>query len=192
MRTTIILTSIALILAVGGCGGRPPAVTSTTPSAPATSSASGVQTTTPAATPTSTSSGQPATPPAPAAKHPAPVPRPSAESLAYAKRIGGTSHDGEKLYFVIGDSVGSEREAQLLLKGAAPKFGAIPAYFIVQRSDNFAGMKPGLWVVLEAHRSSPSPEDVQFDRGGFPRVHVVQATVRTADPIPVYDDLVPQ
>ena len=114
----------------------------------------------------------------------------SSDSLAYAKSLGGTSHEGETLYFVIGASVESEREAQATLEDAIPLFGDMQSYFIVQRSDNFQGMEPGWWVILEAFRSEPSPENLAFDRRGFPDAYVKSATVRTSDPIPVYEDLV--
>jgi len=61
---------------------------------------------------------------------------------------------------------------------------------LVQISDNFEGLEPGWWVVLEAYRSEPSPENLDFDRRGFPDAHVERATVRTSDPIPVYEDVV--
>jgi hypothetical protein len=114
----------------------------------------------------------------------------SADSLAYAKSLGGTSHEGEKLYFVIGASVETEEEAQALLEEATPRFGDMQSYFIVQLSDNFEGMEPGWWVVIEAYRSEPSAENLDFGRRGFPDAYVKQATVKTADPIPVYEDMV--
>ena len=40
----------------------------------------------------------------------------------------------------------------------------------------------------EAYRSEPSQENLDFDRRGFPDAYVASATVRTADPIPVYED----
>jgi hypothetical protein len=66
------------------------------------------------------------------------------------------------------------------------------SYFIVQRSDNFDGMDPGWFVVAEAYRGEPSQENLQFGRRGFPDVYVKQATVKTEDPIPVYEDMVGQ
>ena len=111
----------------------------------------------------------------------------SSDSIAYAKSLGGTSHEGETLYFVIGASVESEPEAQAMLEDAIPLFGDMQSYFIVQRSDNFQGMEPGWWVIIEAYRSEPSPENLDFDRRGFPDAYVESATVRTSDPIPVYE-----
>ena len=113
----------------------------------------------------------------------------SSESLAYAKSLGGTSHQGETLYFVIGASVETEGEAQTLLEGAKA-VGDMQSYFIVQRSDNFEGMSPGWWVVFEAYRDYPSPENIAFGRRPFPGAYVKSATVRTSDPIPVYEDMV--
>ena len=114
----------------------------------------------------------------------------SSDSIAYAESLGGTSHEGETLYFVIGANVASEPEAQATLNDASPLFGDMQSYFIVQISDNFEGLEPGWWVVLEAYRSEPSQENLDFDRRGFPDAYVASATVRTADPIPVYEDVV--
>lgn len=135
---------------------------------------------------------QSATPSKPPASPAPSTPRPSAKSRAFAKRIGGTSHEGEKLYFIIGDSVGTEREAQSLLDRAIPRFGDMQSYFIIQRSDNFDGMRSGWWIVIEAYRKRPSPENLQFAKRGFVGAYVKRATVRTTDPIPVYEDLVAQ
>jgi hypothetical protein len=128
---------------------------------------------------------------APIAQQPS-TPRPSGSALAYAKRIGGTSHDGQTLSVVIGASVPTEAEAQAVLDAATPRFGDMQTYFIVQRSDNFAGMNPGWWVVIEAYRAPPSPENLALGRRGFPSAYVKRVTVRTDDPIPVYEDLVAQ
>lgn len=114
----------------------------------------------------------------------------SSESIAYAKSLGGTSQEGKTLFFVIGASVASEREAQALLEDATPSFGDMQSYFIVQRSDNFQGMEPGWWVIIEAYRDEPSPENLAFGRRGFPDAYVKSATVRTSDPIPVYEEMV--
>lgn len=189
MRVAGILVSAALVLALGGCV-RPSGVSSGSPSTSA--SAPSVSATVPVASTPGTGLAQSATPTAPAVKRAASVPRVAAKSRAYAEKIGGTSHEGEKLYFVIGDSVDTEREAQSLLDRAVPSFGDMQSYFIVQRSDNFDGMRPGWWVIIEAYRKSPSPENLQFGRRGFRGAYVKRATVRTADPIPVYEDLVPQ
>jgi hypothetical protein len=189
MRVAGILASAALVLVLGGCA-RPSGVSSTAPSTSATTAS--VSATVPVASTPDTDSAQSATPSAPAVKRAASAPHVSAKSRAYAERIGGTSHEGEKLYFVIGDSVGSEREAQSLLDRAGPSFGDMQSYFIVQRSDNFDGMRPGWWVIVEAYREPPTPENLQFGRRGFRGAYVKRATVRTADPIPVYEDSVSQ
>ena len=126
---------------------------------------------------------------APATTETTATPQPSAKSLQYAKQLGGTSHKGEKLYFVIGVSKKTEAEAQAALDKATPSFGDMQAYFIVQASDNFKGMTAGWWVVIEAYRNRPSDENLQFDKRGFSGAYVKQATVRTSGPIPVYEDV---
>ena len=112
----------------------------------------------------------------------------SAESVAYAQSLGGTSHEGQTLYLVIGASVATEEEAQALNEAAS--FGDMQDYFIVQISDNFEGLNPGWWVVFEAHQNEPDQFDIEFCRRGFPDCYVKKVTVRTADPIPVYEEIV--
>jgi hypothetical protein len=114
----------------------------------------------------------------------------SEASLAYARSLGGKNHKGQSLYFIIGKSVRSETEAQAALKKAQPLFGDMQTYFIVQRTENFEGMTPGLWVVAEAYRKKPSPENLELARRAFPDAYVKSAAVRTSSPIPVYEDLV--
>ncbi len=117
-----------------------------------------------------------------------PASRPMADSIEYARSLGGASREGETLFFVIGAETDTEQEAQRLLEEAQPYFGDMVNYFIVQKSDNFEGMAPGKWVVFEAYDSNPSAENREFGQRAFPSAYVVQATVRTADPIPVFED----
>jgi hypothetical protein len=113
------------------------------------------------------------------------VPNPvSQESRDYAAWLGGTSHKGEKLYFVIGASLRSEAQAKARLE-PAKAVGDMQSNFIVQLSDNFAGMTPGYWVIFEAYDGYPSDDDLFFCRRPFPDAYVKTATVLTDDPIPV-------
>lgn len=180
----------------------PPGTTAST-SASSTPSTTASASGTPPAT-TGTPGGSATTPPPPGANPPvtpppAPVrkpipPRPKApqvgaQSLAYAKKLGGKSHKGESLYFVVGDSVSTEAEARALLQKALPKFDTA-LYMIVQHSDNFAGMRPGWWVVIEAYRDASHARDgATWDKRGFAGCYVRKATVLTSDPIPVVEDL---
>ena len=113
----------------------------------------------------------------------------SPASIEYARSLGGTSHLGETLYFVVGVSVDTEELASSALEAATPRFGDMQDYFIVQRSDNFDGLQPGSWVVIEAYRDKPSADDLAFGRRGFPAASVQKATVSTEDPIPVVEDM---
>ena len=181
----VLIAGMAVVVAFSGCGSQPAA--SPAPSVSTTSSSAAYATTVTAASASSTeeatsSSTNPQTTTTAAAVSP--------DAIAYATSLGGTSHDGETLYFVIGASVESEQAAQTILNDADPLFGDMQSYFIVQRSDNFEGLKPGWWVILEAYRSEPSSENLDFDHRGFPDAYVKQATVRTADPIPVYEEVV--
>ena len=115
----------------------------------------------------------------------------SADAKRYAKSIGGVSHKGETLYFIVGMSARSEAEAQAALDAATPTFGDMQSYFIVQKSDNFKGMRPGWWIVVEPYRERKHvAEQMVFAQRGFPDAYATRATVMTSDPIPVYEDAV--
>lgn len=114
----------------------------------------------------------------------------SSESIAYAKSIGGSSHEGQALYFIIGASYSTEAAARAALTEAQHLFGDMQSYFIVQRSDSLEGLTPGQWVIVEGYRATPDETNLQFARRAFPDAYVKRATVRTGDPIPVYEDLV--
>jgi hypothetical protein len=116
-------------------------------------------------------------------------PQLSAKAIAYAKSLGGASYNGEGLYLIIGASKSSEAEAQALLNKALPAFGDMQPYFIIQLSDNFSGLKPGYFVIVEAHLNQPNEEDLQFARRGFPDAYTKFVTVNTGDPIPAYEDV---
>jgi hypothetical protein len=112
-------------------------------------------------------------------------------SQEYAKSLGGTSHQGQTLYFIVGDSYDTEAQATAALKKARPRFGDMQDYFIVQQSDNFLGIRPGLWLVIEAYRSPDNARNqLEFAQRAFAYAHISRATVKTADPIPVYEDVV--
>lgn len=116
------------------------------------------------------------------------VPQVSAAAKAYAKGLGGASYLGEGLYLIIGASKKTEAECQALLDAAIPSFGDMQDYFIIQRSDNFSGLQPGYFILMEAHLNKPLPDSMDFARRGFPDAYVKFVTVNTADPIPTYED----
>ena len=103
--------------------------------------------------------------------------------------MGGSPHQGETLYLVLVASLDTEELAQAALEAAIPLFGDMQSYFIVQRSDNFDGLPPGSWVVIEAYRDQPSSEDLELGRRAFPGASVRKVVVTTADPIPVVEDM---
>jgi hypothetical protein len=178
IRSICILAAV-ILLTLSGCAGRPttprnPPAASVVSSTPADAEASGS-----AASENSSASAEDTKPPAVSAK-----------ALAYADKIGGWDHKGQTLYFIVGASFGTERDAQAALDKAMSVFGDMQPYFIVQRSDSFAGMTPGRWVVVEAYRKYPSKENLGFGRRGFPDAHVERARVVVTAPIPVYEDLV--
>jgi hypothetical protein len=75
----------------------------------------------------------------------------SQASIDYAEQLGGSSHEGGRLYLIVGARAASEREA---------------------------------------YRDEPSDENVGFARRAFSDAAVARATVRAADPVPVYEDMV--
>ncbi len=114
----------------------------------------------------------------------------SPQSIDYARSLGGSSHQGETLYLVVGATVDTEELAQSALDAAIPLFGDMQSYFIVQRSDNFDMLRPGSFVVIEAYRDQPSSENLEFGRRGFPDASVRRVVVTTTDPIPVVEDMI--
>jgi hypothetical protein len=198
------VVALLAVLAITGCGNpqlpnaRESVTTvatgpQTTLSGSTTTASSATTTTLPVETtsaPASTSTSLTTTTTSEATTTGAPKPSgPSAKSIAYAKSLGGKSHLGETLYFVVGASTKTEKEAQAALDNEV--LTDVQTYFIVQKSDNFEGMKPGWWVVFEARRTKPLAYDWDLYRTSFPDAYVRQATVRTSDPIPVYEDLLP-
>jgi len=162
-----------------------PAEASTTTAVQEPTTAAPVTTATTAFSTTTTVSPATTTTTAPA---PTPPVELSPEAADYARDLGGVSHKGQKLYFVIGVSVESEAEALELLEDAKA-VGDMQTYFIVQNSTNFEGMNPGWWIIFEAYREYPSEDNIDFCRRAFPGAYVKSATVLTDDPIPVYEDM---
>lgn len=111
-------------------------------------------------------------------------------SVAYARSIGGTPRRGDLLYVIVGASYSDEAAASAALNDALPLFGDMQTYFIVQRSESFAGLSSGRWVIVEAHRNAPDESSLELARRAFAEARVQRVTVRTDDPIPVYEDLV--
>ena len=179
LLSSVCALGIVIAISVSGCLDGPPPPTdipmsATAPKKYTTADASGSVVATVVPTPTSAQT----------------TPGPSAKSLAYAERIGGWDHKGQTLNLIVGGSFGTESEAQAALDKALPLFGDLQPYFIVQRSDSFAGLTPGSWVVVEAHFKTPKAEDLEFARRGFPDAHVERVRVIVSAPIPVYEDLV--
>ena len=178
-RTVVFVLVIVAVLAavVNGCGKTPATVSSS--EAPAT---------TPPSTATVASASTDSTATSTVETTTMETTDPLSDSIAYARSLGGLSQEGATLFFVVGAATNTEAEAQALLEKALPSFGDMQSYFIVQQSDNFDGMEPGKWVVIEAYKENPSAENVDFGRRAFPNAYVVRAKVMTADPIPVYED----
>jgi len=192
-RLMLIVTSTALALALSGCArpaeepAAPPAQTTSAPAAPTTA----VTQTQPATSSAPTTAAPGITATSTPAERPAASKPVSSASRRYAKGLGGVSRLGETLYFIVGGSFKNEAAAAKALKNARPYFGDMQDYFIVQRSDNFSGMRPGSWVLIEGHRSAASAQQqTEFAQRAFTSAVVRQAAVNTSDPIPVYEDLV--
>ena len=181
-RLSVYMVLVGVVVSLGavqgGCSGgedAEPVATTTTVVAESSTTAPTPSTESPAAT-------EPATnPPATVAV--------SAAASVYAEDLGGAPHRGHTLYFLVGASLDSEEAARTLLDEVAPLFGDMQSYFIVQNSSNLDGMEPGRWVIVEAYRDEPSAENLEFGRRAFPDPQVVEATVLTDDPIPVYEEI---
>ncbi len=171
----VVILALAFVAAACGTGD-------TGPDAPPSSEAGPVASTASTAAVPSTETPPPETPAT------APGVDLMSDSIAYAQSLGGVSRQGDTLFFVVGAETDTEAEAVALLQEGTPFFGDMVAYFIVQKSDNFDGMAPGKYVIIEAYDSNPSAENVEFGRRAFPTAYVVRATVLTSDPIPVYED----
>ena len=96
----------------------------------------------------------------------------------------------DRIRFVVGASVESEQEAQTMLEDAIPLFGDMQLYFIVQRSDNFQGMNPGWWVVIEAYQGEPSTENLASRPPCVPRRTREERHGQDLGSIPVYEEMV--
>lgn len=176
-RSALAWGAVALLAALAGCGqvsGTSSPAASGVPTAPWVSAAV---------------SGAASGGPSPSSQAPSGVPSLSNRAIEYARSLGGTPHQGRTLYLVVGASTDSEEAAQGALDAAVPRFGDLQSYFVVQRSDNFDGLRPGWWVVIEAYRDQPSVENLDFGRRGFPDAYVKRVVVSTTDPIPVVEEL---
>ena len=101
------------------------------------------------------------------------------------------SHMGEELYFIVGGTYSGMREAQQDYERRKGAFGDMQDYFVVRRTDDLKGMRPGFWIVAEAHRCKPNEETQMFAKRAFPQAYVKRATPTTPEPLPVYEDNVP-
>ena len=186
------LLLVVAVIALGGCGSK-----STSVAAPATSGSGAASATASASAPASAPAQPlPARKKPPVAQVPADQGKAPADqgtsvgsaSIAYAKKLGGGSHKGETLYLVVGATAGSETDAQATLKAALPKFDTA-LYMVVQRSDNFDGLNPGSWLLIEAYRDqAQANEGAKWDKRGFADCYVKRVVVKTSDPIPVIED----
>ena len=182
-QSIALLAAAALLLTATGCGLK----VSTPPSVPPTLAPAAA----PAATEPSDTAGSQGAPATSSASADAPkLTTPSAKALEYAKSIGGFDHKGQQYYFIVGGTFGTEAEAQAALDKATRGFGDRPAFFVVQHSDSFAGMTPGQWVVVEAHFKTPTDDNLEFARRGFPNARVQRARVVVSAPIPLFEDMV--
>ncbi|MDO8880634.1 MAG: hypothetical protein Q7W44_07540 [Coriobacteriia bacterium] len=115
----------------------------------------------------------------------------SESAVDYAAQLGGTPHNGDTLYMIIGASMNFEELVQQRIDDATPSFGDMQSYFVVQKSDNFEGLEPGWFIAIEAYADEAHATDnLDFARRGFEDPYIKKVVVRTDDPIPVYEELV--
>jgi hypothetical protein len=114
----------------------------------------------------------------------------SGDALSYATQIGGTSHRGATLSAIIATSTVKEADAESALASLVRDQQASRPLFIVQRTDNFNGLRPGRFVVMEAFRSDQHATDaMQAQQEAFPNVEQCRVTPLNDDPIPVVEDI---
>lgn len=108
-----------------------------------------------------------------------------------AEDLGGISHEGETLWFVVAASEKMAGDAWWRISDALPLFGDTQMYFIVENSSHIQGFEPGLWVVVEAYREKEHAESGRdWALRAFEDAYIKQGTVNCGDPIPVVEDLV--
>jgi hypothetical protein len=165
MRTRIALATLLLVTTAvfGGCaGGAAPGATADTEGIAATDTAGVTETLAPEAA--------------------------TSDDAAFIREMG-KSHKGETLHLLVVASEASQAAADKLLLDLLPSFGDRQVYLVAEPTAHLKGFKAGSWVIFEAYRAEPSPEDIEFmDRGPSP-AYVQQSTILCDDPIPVVEDL---
>jgi hypothetical protein len=101
----------------------------------------------------------------------------------------GKSHKGETLQLLILASEKSQAAANKTLLEMLPSYGDVQTYLVVEPTEHLKGLTPGLWVVFEAYRKTPSADTIEFMDRGLSSAYVKQATVQCDDLIPVVEDL---
>jgi hypothetical protein len=163
MRTKIALAVLLVVLvAATGCttGSKPNAVVD--PGAAATDSAGVTETLAPEAA--------------------------TADDIALIREMG-KSHKGETLQLLILASEKSQAAAEAVLLRMLPAYGDVQTYLVIEPTAHLKGLGPGLWVVFEAYRQTPTADTIEFMDRGASTAYTKQATVLCDDPIPVVEDL---
>jgi hypothetical protein len=162
MKTRIVLTLslVALAVAIGGCTGTPQPTSVADPQA---ADSAGV---------TETLAPEAAT----------------NDDIALIREMG-KSHKGETLQLLILASEKSQAAANKTLLDMLPAYGDVQTYLVVEPTEHLKGLTPGLWVVFEAYRQTPSADTIEFMDRGLSSAYTKQATVLCDDLIPVVEDL---
>jgi len=118
------------------------------------------------------------------------TPELSAAAIDYSKSLGGKSHRGETLYFVVATEDASESVVVSRLSEAEPHFGDTANYFVVLKSEWFPELAPGTFILAEAHATAAAAQEALAwwdgrDDATWYRPVVRKVTVGTASPIPV-------
>jgi hypothetical protein len=112
----------------------------------------------------------------------------TADDIALIREMG-KSHKGETLQLLILASEKSKSSAEKVLLGMLPLYGDVQTYLVIEPTEHLKGLTPGLWVVFEAYRKTPSTDTIDFMDRGSASAYMKQATVLCEDPIPVVEDL---
>jgi hypothetical protein len=113
----------------------------------------------------------------------------------YAKAMGGSSHKGQTLYLIVGATEPDLVRARRRLDWALVRFGDMETYYVIARSDSYTGLASGSWIVSEAYKveaNAKKAENLELASRFSAAPVVRKVTAKTADPVPVYEELVPQ
>jgi hypothetical protein len=106
------------------------------------------------------------------------------------------SHKGATIGVMIVGSSARRTDADAAAAKARAALSEFDTYFVVDRSDHYAGMTPGLWVAFEAHKTVAQARDslsqaTSWLEGRGIRGYAKGVTVRCSDRFVIFETAVP-